>query len=83
MFIGGLSWNTTVETMTEYFSKFGEVEHCSVVTGKDVKGNIVPRGFGFVTFVDDESVVSVLQSRPTHVLDNKSVRLNIHVIRLY
>ncbi len=79
MFVGGLSWNTTVASMTDYFKQFGEVEQCIVVTEKvpddsdDHGVKPKPRGFGFVTFIEEESIEAVLM-QPVHILDHKPVR---------
>jgi len=52
LFIGGLSPETTVETLTEYLSYYGDVRTIDVkmepATGKC-------RGFGFAVFVDPVS----------------------------
>ena len=73
MFIGGLSWDTTEDTMKKYFSQYGEVEACQTMSLKDENGLVIkPRGFGFVTFRDDESVDSVGNTKE-HILDGKTV----------
>eukprot|EP00037_Helgoeca_nana_P009014 m.79444 g.79444 ORF g.79444 m.79444 type:complete len:472 (+) comp19296_c0_seq1:844-2259(+) len=49
LFIGGLSWSTTPDSLRVYFAQYGSVSHCRIMrdpaTGKS-------RGFGFVTFID-------------------------------
>lgn len=85
MFIGGLNWETTdglssylfvpfmsnyiVESLKEYFTKFGEVLECTVMrdgpTGRS-------RGFGFLTFKDPQTVNAVMDQE--HFLDGKIVR---------
>jgi len=69
LFVGGMSWQTTEDTMSSYFSRFGEVEECIVMKDRNT-GN--PRGFGFIKFKDPECVDEVLKSKP-HVLDDKAV----------
>ena len=49
MFIGGLSWETTVEELKEFFSQFGAVEDATIKT--DMSGT--SRGFGFVLFAEE------------------------------
>ncbi|KAJ3037313.1 hypothetical protein HDV00_001808 [Rhizophlyctis rosea] len=68
MFIGGLNWETTDESMRAYFEKFGEVDDCVVM--KDPATNR-SRGFGFLTFRDSRSVDEVLQLE--HTLDGKII----------
>ncbi|KAG0325284.1 hypothetical protein BG004_003257, partial [Podila humilis] len=66
MFIGGLNWETTDESLKAYFAKYGELTDCMVmkdtITGKS-------RGFGFLTFVDSKNVDAVLKE--DHYLDGK------------
>jgi len=69
LFIGGMSWQTTEDSMRSFFSRFGDVEECIVMKDRE-SGN--PRGFGFITFKDPECVDQVLKSKP-HVLDDKAV----------
>lgn len=68
MFIGGLNWETTDDSLKNYFSQFGEVEDCTVMrdnaTGRS-------RGFGFLTFRDPKCVNAVM--RKEHFLDGKII----------
>jgi RNA-binding protein Musashi len=68
MFIGGLNWETTDESLRNYFSQFGEVIECTVMrdgaTGRS-------RGFGFLTFKDPK-VVNIVMVKE-HYLDGKIV----------
>ncbi|XP_051540758.1 RNA-binding protein Musashi homolog 2-like isoform X2 [Myxocyprinus asiaticus] len=67
MFIGGLSWQTSPDSLREYFSKFGEIRECMVMRDPTTKRS---RGFGFITFADVSSVDKVL-AQPHHELDSK------------
>ncbi|CAL1276793.1 unnamed protein product [Larinioides sclopetarius] len=69
LFVGGLSWETTKETLQNYFSQFGEVVD-SVVMKNNETGR--SRGFGFVTFKDPICVNAVLQSKP-HEINGRTV----------
>ncbi|KAF2772481.1 RNA-binding domain-containing protein [Teratosphaeria nubilosa] len=68
MFIGGLNWETTDESLKNYFSQFGEVVECTVMrdgqTGRS-------RGFGFLTFKDPKNVNTVMVKE--HTLDGKLI----------
>lgn len=68
LFVGGLTWETTVEQLQEYFSKFGTVKDASI----KVDGAGSSRGFGFVLFESAESVVNVLNEE-SHSLNNKKI----------
>lgn len=68
MFIGGLNWETTDDSLRAYFEQFGPISDCMVMrdgaTGRS-------RGFGFLTFIDAASVNAVMQKE--HFLDGKIV----------
>lgn len=75
MFVGGLNWNTTHESLKEYFNQFGEVTDC-VVMYDDSKR---PRGFGFVTFKEQTSIDDTL-AESEHILDKKKVSMRRCVV---
>ncbi|KAG0003379.1 hypothetical protein BGZ79_001009 [Entomortierella chlamydospora] len=68
MFIGGLNWETTDESLKNYFSRYGELTDCMVM--KDPMTN-KSRGFGFLTFLDPKHVDAVLKE--DHYLDGKMI----------
>ncbi|MBA0825299.1 hypothetical protein Goarm_021898, partial [Gossypium armourianum] len=47
IFVHGLSWDTTAETLTAEFSKYGEIEECKAVTDR-VSGK--SKGYAFILF---------------------------------
>eukprot|EP00603_Paraphysomonas_imperforata_P002313 CAMPEP_0114432422 /NCGR_PEP_ID=MMETSP0103-20121206/11146_1 /TAXON_ID=37642 ORGANISM="Paraphysomonas imperforata, Strain PA2" /NCGR_SAMPLE_ID=MMETSP0103 /ASSEMBLY_ACC=CAM_ASM_000201 /LENGTH=273 /DNA_ID=CAMNT_0001602095 /DNA_START=24 /DNA_END=840 /DNA_ORIENTATION=+ len=49
IFIGGLSWQTTLDGLRFYFEKFGELTDVALMTDKHTGQ---PRGFGFITMAD-------------------------------
>ncbi|XP_021936644.1 heterogeneous nuclear ribonucleoprotein 27C isoform X9 [Zootermopsis nevadensis] len=69
LFVGGLSWETTQETLQRYFSRYGEVIDCVVMKNSESGRS---RGFGFVTFSDPANVSLVLQNGP-HQLDGRTI----------
>ncbi|CAG2164715.1 unnamed protein product [Oppiella nova] len=69
LFIGGLSWETTIEKLTEYFCRYGEVTDCVVMKNAETGRS---RGFGFVTFKDPSCVQIVMASGP-HILDGRTI----------
>ncbi|CAF1423845.1 unnamed protein product [Rotaria sordida] len=68
LFIGGLSFKTTDETLKEYVTKFGEVSDSLVM--KDQNGQ--SRCFGFVTFTDPQTIDEFMKQRP-HTLDGRQI----------
>ncbi|KAK8963694.1 Heterogeneous nuclear ribonucleoprotein 1 [Platanthera guangdongensis] len=67
LFIGGISWETTEEKLSDYFGKYGDVLQTVVMRDK-ITGK--PRGFGFVVFADPTIVDRVLQD--THTIDGRT-----------
>jgi RNA recognition motif-containing protein len=69
IFVGGIPADASKETLTEYFSQFGDVSDCIIMvdnmTGRS-------RGFGFVTFIDPIAVTKVL-SHMRHTINGKVV----------
>ncbi|KAL1453941.1 hypothetical protein WDU94_010242 [Cyamophila willieti] len=69
LFVGGLSWETTQESLQRYFSRYGEVIDCVVMKNNETGRS---RGFGFVTFADPNNVTAVIQNCP-HQLDGRTI----------
>ncbi|CAN1147002.1 Heterogeneous nuclear ribonucleoprotein 1 [Linum perenne] len=68
LFIGGISWETTEDKLTEHFGKYGDVLQTAVMRDKTTGR---PRGFGFVVFADPSVLDTVLQD--THTIDGRTV----------
>ncbi|XP_050979230.1 DAZ-associated protein 1 isoform X1 [Labeo rohita] len=69
LFVGGLDWSTTQETLRNYFSQYGEVVDCVIMKDKSTNQS---RGFGFVKFKDPNCVRTVLDTKP-HNLDGRNI----------
>jgi len=69
IFVGGLSWETTVKDMKEYFGKFGAVDDATLKTDPATGRS---RGFGFVMFTDSMSVNKVLEEK-AHLLHGRNI----------
>ncbi|XP_055548734.1 RNA-binding protein Musashi homolog 1 isoform X5 [Wyeomyia smithii] len=69
LFVGGLSWQTSSEKLSEYFGMFGKVTDVLIMKDPITQRS---RGFGFITFQEPNSVDKVLQV-PIHTLDGKKI----------
>ncbi len=69
IFIGGLSFSTTDDTLRAYFKDYGTITDAVVMKDSLSRRS---RGFGFITFAHPSSVDIVL-SKPEHVIDNRRV----------
>jgi RNA recognition motif-containing protein len=68
VFVGGLSPDTKMEHLCEYFAKFGNVESATVKFDKSGRS----KGFGFVLFEDLDSTDKVY-SQDLHIIQGKRV----------
>ncbi|GMI23543.1 hypothetical protein TeGR_g1547 [Tetraparma gracilis] len=68
IFVGGLSWATTEENLRFHFERYGTVESTMIMTDR-ATGN--SRGFGFVTFVEADTVNIVCKER--HMVSDKYI----------
>ncbi len=73
LFIGGISWNTGDAELRQAFESFGEVTEATVVTDRQTGRS---RGFGFVSFTDDESAAKALSEMDGTELDGRNIRVN-------
>jgi len=69
IFVGGLSWQTTTDSLISYFQSFGEIKEAMVMKDPQTQRS---RGFGFVTFEEEETVNEVIRFGK-HEIDGKSV----------
>ena len=72
IFVGGLSWSTTEESLRFHFEQYGPVESVQVMRDRNTGE---PRGFGFVVFKSAETVDLVMKDVPTpgHEINHKLV----------
>lgn len=78
LFVGGISWETKEETLSDHFEKYGEVVE-SVVMRDRMTGSA--RGFGFVLFSDPSAADKALQEK--HVILGRTVSIFISLFFPY
>lgn len=76
LFVGGIAWETSEESFSNYFSNYGELTD-SVIMMDKISGR--PRGFGFVTFANPADADKVLEQ--DHVIDGRPVEVKRTVPR--
>ena len=74
LFVGNLSWNISDERLLEAFAQFGEVTEAKVITDRDTGRS---RGFGFVTFADEEAGDKAISAMNGAELDGRPLRVNV------
>jgi len=74
LYVGGLSYSTTGETLREYFSQCGTVESASVITDK-FSGQ--SRGFGFIEMATAEEAQRAISELNGKELDGRKITVNV------
>jgi RNA recognition motif-containing protein len=74
LFVGSLSWNTDDRQLREAFAVHGEVTEAVVITDRDSGRS---RGFGFVTFEDDEVADKAIAALNNTELDGRTIRVDV------
>uniref|UniRef100_A0A0D9SAF5 RRM domain-containing protein n=1 Tax=Chlorocebus sabaeus TaxID=60711 RepID=A0A0D9SAF5_CHLSB len=69
LFTGGLSFETTDESLRSHFEQWGTLTDCVVMRDPNTKRS---RGFGFVTYATVQEVDAVMNARP-HKVDGRAV----------
>ena len=75
IWVAGLSWETTDDAMFNFFARYGEIEKASIMKDKMTSKS---RGFGFVTFVLQETVDEVLKLKDLE-LDGRKIECKLAV----
>ncbi|PON52222.1 Splicing factor-like protein [Parasponia andersonii] len=73
LFVRGLAWNTTSETLCEAFKVHGEIEEGAVIYDK-ASGK--SRGYGFITYKYIESTQTALKA-PSKLIDGRLAVCNL------
>lgn len=74
LFVGGLKRDTEDDTLKSFFEQYGAMTDCVVIRSQSKES----RGFGYVTFEDEESVLKVLEDKKEkgpHSIDGKEVEV--------
>ena len=74
LFVGSLSWNTDDNGLREAFAQFGEISEATVITDR-YSGR--SRGFGFVTFENDEDADKAIEALNDSELDGRTIKVDV------
>ncbi len=74
LFVGSLSWNTDDHALREAFAAHGEISEATVITDRDSGRS---RGFGFVTFEDDEAADNAIAALNETELDGRTIKVDV------
>jgi RNA recognition motif-containing protein len=70
LFIGSLSWNTTDDSLREFFAAVGTVASASVIVDRESNRS---KGFGFVEMSSDEEAKAAIEQLNGKELDGRAI----------
>ena len=73
LYVGGLPYSTTEETLKEAFEKAGAVESTTIITDK-MSGR--SRGFGFVEMTNDEDAPKAIEMWNGKEFEGRNLTVN-------
>jgi len=73
IFVGGLPYHTTDDTLRKFFERFGEIEEAVVITDRATGKS---RGYGFVTMATKEAAQEAIKD-PNPVVDGRKANVNL------
>ena len=73
LFVGGLSFSTTQDTLGNECAKYGTVVSCAIITDRETGRS---KGFGFVEMSTDEEADAIIEALNGKEFDGRRVTVN-------
>ncbi|KAG9646551.1 RNA-binding domain-containing protein, partial [Aureobasidium melanogenum] len=73
LFVGNVSFNTTTDSLTGYFSEYGSINSIRLPTDRETGA---PKGFGYVEFGSVEEAKAALEGLNGADVDGRNIRLD-------
>jgi len=73
IFVGGLPYHTTDQSLKEFFEQFGDIEEAVVITDRQTGKS---RGYGFVTMSDRAAAERACKD-PNPIIDGRKANVNL------
>lgn len=74
LFVGSLSWGVNDDALRDAFGVHGEISEAVVISDRDTGRS---RGFGFVTFDDDDAADKAVAALNGTELDGRTIRVDV------
>ena len=74
VFVGSISWNVNEQELGDFFAQVGDIEDVKIITDRETGRS---KGFGFITFVEEESAQKAVEELDGKELDGRSLKVNI------
>ncbi|XP_068659211.1 glycine-rich RNA-binding protein GRP1A-like [Aristolochia californica] len=72
-FVGGLAWATDDRSLERAFSAYGDVVDSKIISDRETGRS---RGFGFVTFSNEQAMRDAIEGMNGQNLDGRSITVN-------
>ncbi|KAK1293415.1 hypothetical protein QJS10_CPB17g02170 [Acorus calamus] len=72
-FVGGLAWATDDRALEDAFSQYGEILESKIISDRETGRS---RGFGFVTFANEQSMKDAIEGMNGQTLDGRNITVN-------
>ena len=73
LYVGNLSYNTTEDSLRNYFSSFGTVASAKIINDRDT-GN--SKGFGFIEMGSDDEANAAIAGTNGTEFEGRQIRVN-------
>ena len=73
LFIGGIAWSTTEDSLTAFFSQAGTVIEAKIIKDKNTGRS---KGFGFVTMSSEEEATKAMEMLNGKELDGRAIKID-------
>jgi len=73
LYVGNLPFKMDLETLKKHFSEFGEIEDATIIVNKFTGRS---KGFGFVSFKDEESAKKAMQEMNGKEVEGRKLIVN-------
>ena len=74
IYVGNLNYDTTVESLRELFSDFGEISEAEIISNPQTGRS---RGYGFVQMTDEAAGRKAIESLNGQELDGRALQVNV------
>ncbi|XP_030227900.1 cold-inducible RNA-binding protein isoform X2 [Gadus morhua] len=73
LFVGGISFDTTEQSLEDVFSKYGPISEVVIIKHRETQRS---RGFGFITFENPEDAKDAMIAMNGKSLDGRPIRVD-------
>ncbi len=74
LYVGNLSYDTTLDSLKAKFSEFGEVVDAVIITDRNTGRS---KGFGFVEYTDEKAATKAVEGMSGKELDGRTLVVNV------